>query len=188
VRILHVSDIHGRASAVERLGRVIKSVDVITVGGDFEDAGVLDALAAHGKPVYAVTGNMDPPDAAVKARNYLIEGSVISIGGFYLAGYPVDASAVEGAGRRLILLAHYPPRGCRVDVTHGGEHIGSDAVRELVERVRPLAALVGHVHEAPGIDKLGSTVVVNPGPLSRGRYAVVEITGDGAVRAELGRV
>jgi uncharacterized protein len=41
--------------------------------------------------------------------------------------------------------------------------VGSTAVRESIERHRPLLSLHGHVHESPAIQRLNGTVSVNPG-------------------------
>jgi len=50
-------------------------------------------------------------------------------------------------GDTAIWLAHSPPLGAHYDV--GGrydEHLGSAALRELVEQERPRLVLCGHVH------------------------------------------
>ena len=41
--------------------------------------------------------------------------------------------------------------------------VGSLAVRSFIERVQPLVALHGHIHESRGVKKLGATVCINPG-------------------------
>jgi Icc-related predicted phosphoesterase len=41
--------------------------------------------------------------------------------------------------------------------------VGSTAVRDAIEHHQPLLGLHGHIHEASGIHRLGSTVVCNPG-------------------------
>ena len=41
--------------------------------------------------------------------------------------------------------------------------VGSQAVREAIEKYQPLLALHGHVHESRGAIKLGRTLCVNPG-------------------------
>jgi Icc-related predicted phosphoesterase len=42
-------------------------------------------------------------------------------------------------------------------------HVGSQAVRDAIERWQPLLGLHGHIHESRGVVKLGSTMCVNPG-------------------------
>ncbi len=42
-------------------------------------------------------------------------------------------------------------------------HVGSTAVREAEEEYQPMMGLHGHIHESYASDKIGETVVVNPG-------------------------
>jgi len=74
-----------------------------------------------------------------------------------------------------ILVTHTPPYNTKVDLTHFGEHIGSLALRNFILKEAPLLNLCGHVHEARGIDRLGESYIVNPGPLRKGYYADVII-------------
>jgi uncharacterized protein len=79
---------------------------------------------------------------------------------------------------RSIFNLHVPPAGTSIDqaprldenlkpVVRGGSVVmgpaGSTAVRNVIERHQPLAALHGHIHEARGVVKLGRTVCINPG-------------------------
>jgi Icc-related predicted phosphoesterase len=50
-------------------------------------------------------------------------------------------------------------RGGQV-VMHGA---GSPAVRRAIERYQPALGLHGHIHESPGVIKIGRTTCVNPG-------------------------
>ena len=43
------------------------------------------------------------------------------------------------------------------------EHVGSKAVREVIEEYQPMIGLHGHIHESYAKDKIGNTPVVNPG-------------------------
>jgi Icc-related predicted phosphoesterase len=62
-------------------------------------------------------------------------------------------------------------------VTTGG---GSVAVREAIERHRPLVALHGHIHESAGRLKLGGTLCFNPGSeYAQGRLEGVLLRLDG---------
>jgi Icc-related predicted phosphoesterase len=78
-----------------------------------------------------------------------------------------------------------PPRPIAGEETAGG----SRAVLNAIERYRPLLSLHGHIHESPGIRRLGATTAINPGSeYAEGmlRSAVVDITWPGArVAAQL---
>ena len=90
------------------------------------------------------------------------------------------ASLVKEAGETeaAIFNFHCPPASTPLDlapvldeqcrmVRSGGEverkHIGSRAVREAIRVYGPLVSLHGHVHESPGMMKIGKSVAVNPG-------------------------
>ncbi len=77
-----------------------------------------------------------------------------------------------------ILVSHVPPYNTNIDlapaltndlryVTKGGTivmtHVGSTAVRKIIEKYQPLVGLHGHIHESKGFDKIGRTLVFNPG-------------------------
>jgi len=87
---------------------------------------------------------------------------------------------VEEAGdsSSTLLNVHVPPYGTVLDlaplldselkvVRRSGEvemkHVGSTAVRRVIEEFQPLASLHGHVHESKGIAKIGRTLCFNPG-------------------------
>ncbi len=76
----------------------------------------------------------------------------------------------------LILVTHAPPANTKIDLTFMHQHVGSMAIRRIIEEYEPILSLHGHIHEAQGHDYLKSTLLINPGPASRGFYANIEIT------------
>lgn len=78
-----------------------------------------------------------------------------------------------------IFNIHAPPYDTHLDVapkldknlkpvlTSGGEpemtHVGSQAVRRVIEKYQPLVGLHGHIHESRGYVKIGRTHCFNPG-------------------------
>ena len=79
--------------------------------------------------------------------------------------------------KKLIVLSHTPPFNTKIDLAYMSSHIGSRSVRRFVEEKKPLAVFCGHVHESPGFDYIGETLVINPGPAKKGNYALAEING-----------
>jgi Icc-related predicted phosphoesterase len=78
----------------------------------------------------------------------------------------------------LVAVLHCPPRGTELDQapmidsdfrvqSSGGAvktgPVGSQAVRDFIERHQPLVALHGHVHESKGSEMIGRTLCLNPG-------------------------
>ena len=78
-----------------------------------------------------------------------------------------------------IFNLHCPPFNTPIDlapelddtlkpkVTGGGGismvHVGSVAVRQVIEKHQPLLGIHGHIHESHGFVKIGRTVCINPG-------------------------
>jgi Icc-related predicted phosphoesterase len=106
-----------------------------------------------------------------------------------LAKLETAASQLE-PGLPAIFNLHCPPHGTLLDrapaltedlkiIREGGEpriiHVGSSAVRTLIETRKPVLSLHGHIHESKGIERLGPTTCVNPGS------AYAEGVIDGAV-------
>jgi Icc-related predicted phosphoesterase len=87
-------------------------------------------------------------------------------------------------GGPVILVSHQPPFDTLNDKISNGAHVGSKTVREFIERYHPLVCFTGHIHEAPGIDTIGGTKIVNPGPLGTRSYAYLDVT-DGINELEI---
>jgi Icc-related predicted phosphoesterase len=79
---------------------------------------------------------------------------------------------------QLVVNFHAPPHGSGLDSapqltpdlkveTSMGQPIltsvGSTATRRFIETHHPLLGLHGHIHESPGVAKLGRTLCINPG-------------------------
>ena len=76
-------------------------------------------------------------------------------------------------GERIMVL-HTPPVGEVVD-RDDGRHKGCQVVNDLINTWRPALAVCGHAHDAAGYEMMGDSLVVNPGALKGGHYAVVDI-------------
>jgi Icc-related predicted phosphoesterase len=81
--------------------------------------------------------------------------------------------------KNSIFNIHVPPYDTHLDIAplldkdlkpilgSGGQpeltHVGSQAVRRMIEKYQPLVGLHGHIHEAKGFVKIGRTYCFNPG-------------------------
>jgi uncharacterized protein len=97
---------------------------------------------------------------------------------------------------QLLFNFHCPPAQTALDeapkisadlVVTGQEtaHVGSTAVRTVIERAQPLLSLHGHIHESRGAVRLGKTLSINPGSsYEQGvlQGAIVELGGKGKVK------
>lgn len=75
----------------------------------------------------------------------------------------------------IILLSHVPPIETKVDTLYNGKHVGSKAIRSIIEKYQPELCIVGHIHEAKGYDTIGATPVYNHGMLRQGGWLHVEL-------------
>ncbi|MCG2887975.1 MAG: hypothetical protein L7H11_01235 [Sulfolobales archaeon] len=97
---------------------------------------------------------------------------------------------------KAIFNIHAPPINTNIDnaplldkdlkpVIKGGlpvyVHVGSVAVRKVIEEYQPLIGLHGHIHESRGYDRIGRTLVFNPGSeYSEGLLHAVYVVLEGA--------
>ena len=71
-----------------------------------------------------------------------------------------------------------------LDEIPSGAHVGSPAVKRIVDEFHPILALSGHIHEAIGCKVIDGTTFVNPGPAKEGYCAVIDVS-DGKVGVEM---
>ena len=216
-RLLVVSDIHGALRRVRLLEEIRR--DVTVVAGDIAECGsldeaveILEALASQGAPVVWVPGNCDSPQLAAFDKYFNVHGKSVRLEGLVFAGAggsihtpfstPFEYSdeelaailekalaGIEPGSERLVLVVHTPPYRSGLDRVAGGEYVGSISLRRILQRYKPIALATGHIHESWGVAAPEGVLGVNPGPLSRGHYALVEIDVDsGVVRARLARL
>jgi len=182
--------------------------DLTNFGDPPDAARAVAAVRAHCPTVLAVTGNLDMPWTidAFRAEGISLHGEGRRFGDLGIFGCggsnitPMDTpteleeseiaavlarghAAVADAPRRL-MICHTPPFDTRLDRLMNGRPVGSPAVRAFIERQVPDVAVVGHIHEGRGVDRVGQTVVLNAGALRDGGYVVIEDDGR-ALTAEL---
>lgn len=179
---------------------VIIAGDLTHFGGEKHAAELIESIRLSNPNILAVTGNCDTKsvDQYLDSEDINLHGRLRSIGGinFFGAGgslpcpsptptiYTEDeyadilAGALEGAdsGAPTVMVCHQPPYGTLNDTLSNGDHVGSFTVREFIKKRKPLVCFSGHIHEAPGIDEINGTKIVNPGPLGTGSYALLELS------------
>jgi len=76
---------------------------------------------------------------------------------------------------RLVMGLHAPPFDTQLDVApkidwdtltiqgQDSAHVGSTAVKEVIEQVQPILSLHGHIHESRAAVRIGRTLAINPG-------------------------
>lgn len=181
----------------------------ITTGGTPDDAEqAIESWRPLAPRLLALAGNMDSPaiDSRLVELGVALDGRGVTLGevGFFgVSAAPISPlrtpyelsdqeleeriargfAAVE-ACRVIVFCPHAPPAGTACDRLPGGEHVGSTVIRAFVEREQPDLVLCGHIHEARAVDAIGASRIVNPGPVSAGHYALVEVDGEVDLRLD----
>ena len=205
MRLLALTDIHGAYDTAEAIlcatspDILIVGGDLTTVGSVAEAREAVTRFRALTPVVLCVAGNMDLPahDDLFDEMGVGLNARGVRIGDVGFCGasgaphsrlrtpYEIDEEEIERRLRRglaslagcarIILVPHAPPFGTKLDIIHAGFHVGSTAVRDVVEECTPSAVVCGHIHEARGVDAIGTTTIVNCGPAMKGSYALLEI-------------
>ena len=191
MKLLLFSDLHNDLAAARRLVQMAARADVVVGAGDFCNAhqglgACLDEFRALDKPLILVAGNNETTDelrAACRgwASAHVLHGSGATIAGVTFFGigggipttpfgaWSYDFTEEQAAAllapcpAGCVLVSHSPPHGA-ADTSSRGQSLGSVAVREAVERLRPALVVCGHIHGSAGkTAMLGETPVVNAG-------------------------
>lgn len=107
-----------------------------------------------------------------------------------LSDFDIVVNSVKDCGDKslwenLILVSHNPPKGEVVDKVNDTLHAGSQQFADFIKENHPLAVVCGHIHEGVGYEKIGNTLVINPGSLGeKGTYAWLEVS-EGNVSCEI---
>lgn len=208
MKFMVITDLHQETSALEWINEEIaaEKPDCVLFLGDITDFGTgeqaAEIISAIDADVYAIPGNCDPRDLPSKIASVATDmhGKAADIGGMRLVGLGgsnitifntqfelseeelyegLKANACEG----MILMTHAPSYGI-LDEIPSGAHVGSPAVKRIVEEYHPIVALSGHIHEAVGMRTFEGTTFVNPGPAKERRCAFVTID-EGRVSVEI---
>jgi Icc-related predicted phosphoesterase len=148
--------------------------------------------------VFTIPGNMDAPESLylktlwrLKKKNihlvhetihFLEDFNVCGFGGeinederenFFVLEYTRDETffalrKLAYLKKDFVLLTHSPPV---CDLAKGK---GSPVVNEIIKKYKPKFLFCGHSH-LQGKEKIDETIVVNPGALKKGDYAIVDL-------------
>ena len=193
MKLLLFSDVHCSEAHARALVNKAADADLVIGAGDFGNLRkgtdrCIAWLAAIEKPAVLVPGNAEsyeelqeacdaswPSARPLHGNGVTIDGvSFFGIGG----GIPVTPFGswsydfTEDEARELlagcpdgaVLVSHSPPKGI-LDVASRGGSLGSEAVREVIDRKAPPLVVCGHIHDSSGrSETVGTTTVVNAGP------------------------
>ena len=186
---------------------VVVAGDLTTYGTHHDVEWMLERFMSYTKPVVAVVGNMDPPElektlsgvgVSINGRGVIVDN--VGFFGVSASPYsplhtPYEISEEEilkraeagwldvQTARWTTFVPHAPPSDTSVDKLASGKHVGSKGVRKFIEHRQPHVTVCGHIHEARGQDRIGSTQIINGGPAGKGYYAVLTIENEVVVES-----
>lgn len=190
MKLLIFSDIHQDWTRLK--GIVKQGADIFICLGDFTNFGKgLDKAAEIFKPLrerlWLMPGNSEPLDlikqTCQKSKFVFFHQRMIERNGFNLAGFglsnptpfntPGDISEKEierglekfKNKKNLMLFCHAPAKETELDVLPDGKtHVGSQAIKNFLNKEKPLCFFSGHIHENEGkIEQLGETTCFSVG-------------------------
>jgi len=202
MKIFAAADIHG---SQYRLNIILNHVekyepDLVVICGDITQFGPGDVAKNFLNQIpintLAISGNIDTAEVEQAISDSNAENidrklvvkngiSFIGIGGeissspseIFITKNAVKKPVMEIVDEESVLVTHIPPYKTQ-DRVFLGHHIGSKELREVVETCKPRLVLCGHVHEDPGITKLGNTTVVNCSIGKRTEGVIIEINDE----------
>ena len=89
----------------------------------------------------------------------------------------------ENKEKKVIFLSHNVPYRTKLDKITSKKahehaqkkHAGSKMFRRIIKKYQPILHVGGHIGEGMGKDKIGKTILMNPGEAHEGKAAVIEI-------------
>lgn len=132
----------------------------------------LNARDANGEKAADWLGPLREVGAAVDGDTVEVGDTLFTVIGWWdgpLAREAVEErlAAVNTRGRRWVWIYHSPPHGPLAWT--GSKHFGDPEITAWIERFRPAAVLMGHIHQAPftpegaWMDQLDGTLLFNAG-------------------------
>ena len=177
-----------------------KGFEPIDIGKIF-----LEEAKEYFKKILIVPGTWDKDLISFfQKQNVLIHGRGESIGDVGIYGFggaqtpfntpyePSDKEIEEGLRKAFneikdkkikIQATHAPPFNSTLDLV-GNKHVGSLAVRKIIEEFSPQVAICAHIHESVGRDFIKNSLAINVGKFTEGYFGLIEIKND-SINAEI---
>ncbi|MCP3682813.1 MAG: hypothetical protein GY861_09005 [bacterium] len=190
MKIYAFVDTHGDMKGIEKIRKKSEKADLLICAGDitvFEEniERVLKKLDSIGKKILIIHGNHETEETmktACKLCKNLVflhkktykQDDFLFIG-YGNLGFSLEDSAVDRFAKKFrkkvkektVIITHAPPYNTKLDKIWNSNH-GNRSIRKFIEKLEPVVAISGHLHENNGKeDKIKNTKVINPGPYGK---------------------
>jgi len=207
MKILLLTDIHGHYDTISDFMEL--APDIVVIAGDITDCGdpeeANEVFRQIDVPCFAIPGNCDAReilDVIEYSDAVNLHGTSLDIGSVTFTGVggsnptpfntPFELSEEElcellekGKKRAQqnvhnVLVTHAPPF-CTLDDI-GGTNVGCKCFKDNLMNFDLVCC--GHIHDHTGVVDIEGTLVVNPGPASEGKCALITL-GDEAKKIDV---
>ena len=208
MKFISFGDIHEHPANVKKINGisdadfVVITGDLTNFGGVKKARDIIDFISSYNPIIYAQLGNMDLDEINsyfdeiginLHGKGIIVEDvGIFGVGGSNYTPFNTPSEYSEERIEEFIykgydriknlpikvMVSHTPPYNTALDVVSGSMHVGSTAVRKFIEKYQPQLCLTGHIHEAVGEDRIGSTIIVNSGMLRNGGYTEIVKQGE----------
>lgn len=205
--MLILSDIHSQNITLLNILQSVKNLKKppthCLIAGDITNFGtivdmnqILNTVTDYFKKVFFVIGNCDPyaRNEELETEAINVESKIQEIEFFKIIGFGTHKpklkqkllNKLKKSKDRVCLLTHSPPFNTQADMVSLNRHIGSLELRKFVEKNSHIFLVVsGHIHNSPTITKLNNCTVVNPGPVTTGNFAIIEVEPDFKIEGKI---
>jgi uncharacterized protein len=214
--MIALPDIHSAFEQIRQIEKQLAEVDLVLLVGDMTNGRrqdlitLLDLIKQSNAEILAIGGNHDDHqmDVYLEEAGLSIHGTYrvikdvafIGCGGSlplpFMGDYVFNETQYETLLRKTLdgldprlpkaFVCHQPPYQTLLDKNRWGFHAGSRSIRKFIEEIHPLVCFTGHAHVSLGIDMLGTTKLVNSGPIKQTKaYTYAEIDNGELIRLEI---
>jgi len=206
-KILILSDIHSQnitlTDVLNKVQTLPNPPKICFIAGDITNFGsienmreILDIITNFDFQTFFVLGNCDPDiDLETLDTSAIhIESSIEEINFFTLVGFGSHKPQVnfklllelKRNKKRVCLLTHAPPYGTKADLVSFNRHGGSREIKKTIEKFSNIFLVIsGHIHESPTISTYKKCTIINPGPITRGNFAIIEIDKEFRIKGDI---
>lgn len=207
MKILVLSDIHNQKITLEDILKKAKEMlgesFVCIIAGDITNFGsmedlndILNLISPYCGTIYFVLGNCDPlfsdekfNSSAINLEQSSQEIQTITLVGFGGAYPKINhrlLKKLEKRNENVCLVTHSPPQGTQADLVSMQRHAGSKAVREAINTYKNIIlSISGHIHESSTVSNTDGCLIVNPGPVTVGNFAIIEVLSNDYVQGKI---
>ena len=207
MKLLVLADIHGQEITLQNVLDTVLNLKVpptsCLIAGDVTNFGtiaelnkMLNMIAPNFEETLFVAGNCDPYFELneLESTAMYIESNPHKTNSFTTIGFGRQDPRINQrvlrklnrAKEKVCLLTHAPPFGTAADKVSFDRHAGSKELKYTIDRYPNIFLVIsGHIHDSPIIDTIDICTIVNPGPITRGNFAVICIDEDFRVTGNL---